>query len=131
MQDVGGRYLSSKDKMQFDAAFLQIMDFYRIPTFQNLIEELKIVPEDLRHEFVEAVMLSASQLAMRGIKVPAKLKIQRTQFYDNRPTLFCITHEVNIGPWRKLTVTFDNTGGPCRPVLKDAIKSDSNTVPVM
>ena len=129
MTDAVRKTLSDSDIRQYNMAFSSIFEFCNTSSFGNLISELMSTPEDLRHDFVEVVMLSEDRLAERGIKLPANLKIQRTQFYDERPTLFCVTHRVEIGPWKKLTVTFDNTGGPFRHVLKDAIDVDSNTVP--
>ncbi len=56
--------------------------------------------------------------------MPIGLSLQRTQFADERPTLFAIVKHVEIGPWRKLTITVDNTGGSHQPVLHEALEWD-------
>lgn len=131
MADNVWKSFSDDDLIQYNAAFRRVLDFCNSAPFRSVVSELMGIPEDLRHDFVEIVMLSNDQLAKRGISVPSYLKIQRTQFYDERPTLFCVTHEVDVGPWKKLTVTFDNSGGAFQPILKEAVQADPNTIPLL
>lgn len=110
--------------------FGELEEFYLSDAFQELLAELFSIPEDLRFDFVEEVILKVEQLERRGIRCPRGISLQRTQFADERPTLFAVVKHVQIGPWKKLTITIDNSGGQHRPVLRDAVEMDSNTVPV-
>jgi hypothetical protein len=107
-----------------EPVFHELLNFYQSDRFQQVMHELFLMPEDLRHDFVEEVLLSDKQLKARGVECPLGLEIQRTQFADQRPTLFAIVKKVQIGPWKKLTVTIDNTSGPFRPIYREAVDMD-------
>jgi hypothetical protein len=88
---------------------LGIIDFVCSSPFRDVLRELSELPEALRHEFVDLVLLDNEQLSLRGVTVPEGLSIQRSYFADNRPTLFCVVAHVPPGfGWKKLTVTYDN-----------------------
>ena len=79
------------------------------PNFKQTMIELYDLPEEKRAEFVLSTFLEEKELKRRGIKIPESMTIQRSTFYDGRPTLFCITKkESKSYPWRKITITFDN-----------------------
>ncbi|ESZ50931.1 hypothetical protein ACYG9R_06650 [Mesorhizobium sp. RSR565B] len=86
-----------------------LVDFVCQEPFKKLLQEIYQLREDLRHEFVEAVLLDRSLLRKRGVEVPDDLHIQRSHFADGRPTLFCVVKKLPEGyGWKKITVTFDN-----------------------
>jgi hypothetical protein len=91
------------------AAEEKILDFCFSENFINIVKECFALPERLRHEFVELVLLSTEQLSARGVHIPHGLRIQRSYFADRRPTLFCVTCALPDGcGWKKVTMTFDN-----------------------
>jgi hypothetical protein len=105
----------------------EIRNFVATEAFLSVLGDLFALPEHLRHEFVEAVLLDPALLKSRGVDVPDTLSIQRSHFSDNRPTLFCVSKELkeNIG-WKKVTFTFDNqTIGIIPPF---ALKPESRVV---
>jgi len=63
-----------------------------------------------RADFVRDVVLNRTERERRGIDDNAAgLIIQRSEFADGRPTLFCITKMLGLAhPWQKVTITFDN-----------------------
>jgi hypothetical protein len=86
-----------------------IGDFVGTPPVQRLLEHLYALAEDERPQFVLDVVLNAEQRTSRGIEVPEDMTIQRSQFADGRPTLFCIVKKVPLAyPWQKVTITFDS-----------------------
>jgi hypothetical protein len=102
----------------------EIQSFILTPEFRRVYNELMSFPPHLRHEFVELIMLNPEELKKRGIDVPSGLKIQRSEFADKRPTLFCITNHLseNMG-WKKITITFDNPlGTPHIPIDANRIE---------
>jgi hypothetical protein len=81
-----------------------------MPAFRALLAEMNRLPPKDRSAFVDSVVLNHKERAKRGVMVPDDMIIQRTIFADGRPTLFCVTKHLPIGnPWKKVTVTFDNT----------------------
>lgn len=90
-----------------------IRDFITTDQFISVLGELyDHAPQD-RDRFVREVLLDTGQLAERGIEVPEQIKIQRSQFGDQRPTIFCVTKLMSDGV-RKVTYTFDNDSLPAR-----------------
>ena len=76
-----------------------------------MLTEMYALPAHLQHEFVELVCLDENALRARGLEVPEGLVIQRSEFGDKRPTLFCVTKVLPPGlGWHKVTITFDNEG---------------------
>jgi hypothetical protein len=84
-----------------------IRDFITSNEFIRVLGELyEHAPED-RDAFVRTVLLDPEALQRRGITVPEGIKVQRSQFGDHRPTIFCVTKLMSDGV-RKVTYTFDN-----------------------
>ncbi|WP_018770348.1 hypothetical protein [Arthrobacter sp. 162MFSha1.1] len=92
------------------AAAEEISAFVLTSPFQAILDELyAIESKDRRHEFVLDVLLRPEGLLDRGVQVPEKITIQRSQFGDARPTLFCIAKYLPFDdPWKKVTITFDS-----------------------
>ena len=79
------------------------------PPFQAMLDELYgCAPED-RSSFVEQVVLDPAERLRRGIDDAAHgVIVQRSEFADQRPTLFCVTKVLGLAyPWQKVTITFD------------------------
>lgn len=90
-------------------AVLAIADFVLSAPFHRLLLELYALPEEERPGFVLDAVLNGEERRRRGIVLPAEMAIQRSTFYDGRPTLFCISKKESLAyPWRKITITFDN-----------------------
>lgn len=80
------------------------------PFNQALMDLMATTPTD-RPAFVLNNFLNPTEREKRGIHVPANMTIQRSTFYDGRPTLFCVSMLTVLAyPWRKVTITFDNDG---------------------
>ena len=91
---------------------LEIADFVVVDPFLSTLQEMYDMPEEDRPAFVLDVVLNEEAREARGIRVPETMTIQRSTFYDGRPTLFCISKMANLAyPWRKVTITFDNDVG--------------------
>ncbi len=91
----------------------ELQNFASTTQFQALLNELYALPIDRRSQFVVDVVLDARELEKRRIVVPPNLKLQRSAFRDNRPTLFCIVLHIRDGlQWSKVTITYDNPSGP-------------------
>jgi hypothetical protein len=87
----------------------RVGEFVGTPPVQQLLEDLYAIPEDERAQFVLDVVLNPEEWERRGIEVPEDMTIQRSQFADGRPTLFCIVKMVPLAyPWEKVTITFDS-----------------------
>ncbi len=87
----------------------QVGEFTATPAFQALLDELYDLPDQERPAFVQDVVLNPAERARRGIDVPADMLIQRSEFADQRPTLFCVSKVLPLAyPWHKVTVTFDS-----------------------
>ncbi|MFT2690724.1 hypothetical protein [Clavibacter zhangzhiyongii] len=85
----------------------EIRDLITTDAFIRMLGELyDLAPED-RDEFVRTVLLVPEELAARGVHPPEGLKVQRSQFGDGRPTIFCVTKLMSDGV-RKVTYTFDS-----------------------
>lgn len=86
-----------------------IGEFISTPEFDILVNELYATSRNERAAFVIDEILDIEKMKDRNIKVPADMKIQRSHFDDERPTLFCVTKYIDGAyPWHKVTITFDN-----------------------
>ncbi|WP_299955360.1 hypothetical protein [uncultured Modestobacter sp.] len=93
------------------AGLEEIRDFITTDEFITLLGDLyDRAPED-RDEFVRTELLDSARLRARNITIPEGMKIQRSQFGDNRPTIFCVTKLMPDGV-RKVTYTFDSDSIP-------------------
>lgn len=89
------------------AGLLEIRDFITTDDFVFLLQELyDLTPED-RDEFVRSVILDEDELRKRRVVPPEGIKLQRSQFGDQRPTIFAVTKLMSDGV-RKVTYTFDS-----------------------
>lgn len=89
----------------------EIRDFITASPFIAVLGELYDLAPEHRDAFVRSVLLDAEELARRGIDTPTGLKIQRSQFGDHRPTIFCVTKLLSDNV-RKVTYTFDSDTAP-------------------
>ena len=85
----------------------EIRDFVITDPFIRLLDELYRLPPEDRDEFVRRVLLDEDELRKREVKSPDGIKIQRSHFGDDRPTIFCVTKLMPDGV-RKVTYTFDH-----------------------
>jgi hypothetical protein len=80
--------------------------------FRAMLTELAGMTRHSREQFVQHVLLNESELAARGLAPPSGLTIQRSEFYDGRPTLFCVSSYLPPnGIWRRVTYTYDHDFG--------------------
>ncbi|MFK3671438.1 hypothetical protein ACI2IX_14825 [Leifsonia aquatica] len=89
----------------------QIRDFITTDSFISVLGELYDLAPENRDGFVREVLLDDEQLTIRGIVPPEGIKIQRSQFGDHRPTIFCVTKLLSDDV-RKVTYTFDSDTVP-------------------
>jgi hypothetical protein len=74
-----------------------------------VLAEMAALDEDARSNFVVDELLEPTRRADRDLVVPNGMQIQRSQFADGRPTLFCVSKVLPLAyPWHKVTITFDN-----------------------
>jgi hypothetical protein len=66
----------------------ELIDFVCSEPFRRVLDECGALPEHLRHEFVELVLLDDDQLTSRGVKVPAGMKVQRSFLRTEGPRFF-------------------------------------------
>lgn len=85
----------------------EIRDYITTDPFVRMLEELYALQPSDRDAFVRTQLLDAAHLRERDITPPADIKVQRSQFGDDRPTIFCVTKLMSDGI-RKVTYTFDN-----------------------
>jgi hypothetical protein len=109
------------------AALRDVQEFANTVAFQDLLNELWGLKPENRAAFVRGVILRDLELAARGVVVPDGMKLQRSAFGDDRPTLFCITKYLPAGVlWHKVTITFDNPSGD--PAIRYADVADAVTI---
>jgi hypothetical protein len=87
--------------------FLAIREYITSDAFISMLGELYDLPVEDRDQFVRTELLDVRRLAARGILPPDGLKVQRSQFGDHRPTIFCVTKLMSDNV-RKVTYTFDS-----------------------
>jgi hypothetical protein len=86
-----------------------IREFVSTDEVLNLLDHVYGLPMDDRDEFVRTVVLDEAVLAEKwGIVPPPGIKLQRSQFGDGRPTIFCVVRVLADGI-RKVTFTFDSS----------------------
>ncbi len=106
-------------------AVIEISDFVLDAPFYAALTEMYDLQEEARYKFVLDVFLNEEERNRRNIVVPEQMSIQRSTFYDGRPTLFCIAKkEMRAYPWRKITITFDNDDLNA-PVENESNKAES------
>lgn len=92
----------------------QIGRFVSTPAFKKLLSDLYDREPDEQPAFVDDVVLNREERERRGIDdTAAGLIVQRSEFADGRPTLFCVTKILPLAyPWQKVTITFDSDREP-------------------
>lgn len=98
-------------RVEARAGLEAIRDFITRDEFIRVLGELYDQAPEHRDEFVRTVLLDPEALRERGVIVPDGVKVQRSQFGDHRPTIFCVTKLMSDGV-RKVTYTFDNESIP-------------------
>ena len=88
-----------------------IRDCITSDEFIRVLGELYDHAPEERDVFVRSVLLDPDELRRRGVTVPDGITVQRSQFGDQRPTIFCVTKLMSDGV-RKVTYTFDNESIP-------------------
>lgn len=89
------------------AGIQTITEFISSEPFVRVMQEFRKVPRELRDHFIRSVLINRSELAKRGVQVPEDLTVQRSEFEDGRPTLFCVVKHLPDHK-RKVTITFDD-----------------------
>ncbi|HVF26680.1 MAG TPA: hypothetical protein VM943_00485 [Pyrinomonadaceae bacterium] len=103
-------------------AVLEIGKFAMTEPFNQALVDLMAAPSEERPAFVLNNLLNQTERERRGIHVPENMRIQRSTFYDGRPTLFCVSMLTPLAyPWRKITITFDNDG--METLVKDQLSA--------
>lgn len=105
----------TRDAVQKEAreGLEEIRDFIITDEFISLLGKLYDLPPEDRDSYVRTILLDPVELRKRGVRTPDGIKIQRSQFGDHRPTIFCVTKLMSDGV-RKVTYTFDNESIPAR-----------------
>lgn len=96
------------NKQEMVSVLKEIDEFAESSKFNSLIKELRALPTfEEKQKFVRNVIINPDEHRKRGIVVPEGMKVQRSYFWDDRPTLFCIVKYLKDGK-RKMTWTFDD-----------------------
>lgn len=96
-------------KAEIEEGIEEIGRFVVSPPFQAMLAELAELDEKARPDFVAIELLDPERREKRGLHVPRGMKLQRSNFADGRPTLFCVSKVLPLAyPWHKVTITFDN-----------------------
>ncbi|WP_328914122.1 MULTISPECIES: hypothetical protein [unclassified Streptomyces] len=71
--------------------------------------EMAAMSFEEKSHFVRSVLLNSEELARRGLTPPEGIRIQRSEFGDQRPTVFCVSQALPEGAqWKRITITFDH-----------------------
>ena len=95
-----------RNPTEISTTLAELAEFTDTEPFSEVVNELYRLKSDDRRKFVVDVLLDQSELAKRGIFLPERVSIERSYFYDNRPTLFCVVKYLQ-NKSRKVTITFD------------------------
>lgn len=85
----------------------ELIEFSEFPEFKQLINDLYSTEKEKRFDFVKNVILNKEEIKKRRICIPNNISIERSYFFDDRPTLFCIVKYLEDNT-RKVTITFDD-----------------------
>lgn len=83
-----------------------VIEFTETENFKKLVQELYSLEGTKRKDFIRDIVLSRDQMLKRGIAVPEDISIERSVFFDDRPTLFCVVKYLEDDDRKKVTVTF-------------------------
>ena len=70
--------------------FNELIDFTESKSFQEVVSELYNLRPDEQTKFVKDVLLDKKELKKRGVFIPINISIERSFFFDERPTHFCV-----------------------------------------
>jgi hypothetical protein len=77
------------------------------PRFQRMYAELRAMPPAEQASFVRSVLLDPRELSRRDLTPPDGIRIQRSEFADQRFTSFCVAKRLPHGArWQRVTITF-------------------------
>ncbi|WP_433890220.1 hypothetical protein [Streptomyces sp. CA-111067] len=77
--------------------------------FQQMYRAMASMTWDEKATFVRTVLLDPEELERRGLTPPDGIRIQRSEFGDRRPTVFCVSRALPEGAlWKRVTITFDH-----------------------
>jgi hypothetical protein len=106
---VPGPMSSESVKAEIKNGVEEIGRFVASSPFQMVLGELARLEADARPQFIADELLDPTRRARRGLVVPDGMHVQRSEFADGRPTLFCVSKVLPFAyPWHKVTITFDN-----------------------
>lgn len=93
-----------------DDALTELESVYRSEPFVALLDELwRVQPGQSRYEWVQENVIDPASLEARGIHLPTNIRLERTYFDDDRPTLFALVKHLPPGlPFTKVTITVDD-----------------------
>jgi hypothetical protein len=78
--------------------------------FQRMYRELGAMAPQDQARFVRGVLLNPEELARRDLTPPDGIRIQRSEFGDRRPTVFCVSQALPEGAlWKRITITYDHS----------------------
>ena len=87
----------------------EIGRFVTSAPFQRVLSHLAKESPSARPDFVSRELLNPSARGKWDLAVPNDMHLQRSEFADGRPTLFCVTKILPLAhPWHKVTITFDD-----------------------
>ncbi len=90
----------------------ELIAFVSSEPFKSLVEEMYLLPETSRPEFVNEKIVNLDFLSSIGVDVPDGILIQRSSFGDRRPTLFVVKkflpEEYQVA-WENVNLTFDQS----------------------
>lgn len=100
--------LVSYTEDELKSTYAELISFFNDEPFQKVVAELFSIPDrSERFEFVKEQLINKQYLLAKGVDVPEDIIVQRSYFYDNRPTLFCLTKYLQDKK-RKVTITIDD-----------------------
>lgn len=77
--------------------------------FRRMYDAMGGMSFEAKTRFVRTVLLNPDELERRGLTPPPGVRIQRSEFGDRRPTVFCVTQALPEGAqWKRMTITFDH-----------------------
>jgi hypothetical protein len=85
----------------------EISRYTASPAFEQMYAKLRAMPREEQASFVRTVLLDPDELDQRGLTPPDGIRIQRSEFADQRFTSFCVTKRLPNGArWQRVTITF-------------------------
>lgn len=86
-----------------------IAEYTSSEPFRRMYDGMADMSFEAKARFVRTVLLNPAELERRGLTPPPGVRIQRSEFGDRRPTVFCVTQALPEGAqWKRMTITFDH-----------------------